>query len=95
MINRLWLTHMAVMNETLNCDGDNTYKLPHMNKDRLDRLGQLPRVLEVSESAMRHLAARAENPPPLPIPVPQPLPPLPPTHPDDEEDPVDVVNGEI
>ena len=35
-LNRLWLTHMSVMNGTLEVNGDNTYKIPHMNKAKME-----------------------------------------------------------
>ena len=34
---KLWTTAQMVMNEILRCGGDNTYKLPHANKDRIIR----------------------------------------------------------
>ena len=39
------------MNQIIECDGGNKYKIPHMNKDRLVRLGQLPVSLAVTEDA--------------------------------------------
>jgi hypothetical protein len=54
-INRMWLTRMQVMNEIIECNGDNTYKLPHMNKDKLERENALPLVVEVTETARNHL----------------------------------------
>ena len=41
-INRMWLTMMTCMNEIIECHGDNTYKIPHLKKDRLTRMNQLP-----------------------------------------------------
>ena len=37
LLNRLWITHMSVMNEIILCNGNNDYKIPHMNKERLER----------------------------------------------------------
>jgi hypothetical protein len=54
-INRIWLTRQQVMNGILDCNGDKTYKIPHMNKEKLEREGTLPMVLEVSESARKYL----------------------------------------
>ena len=34
-LNKIWLTHQTCMNEIIKYDGDNTYKIPHMNKDQL------------------------------------------------------------
>lgn len=50
-INRIWLTLQGVMNEIIKCNGGAHYKLPHMNKDRLERLGLLPETLEVCPEA--------------------------------------------
>ena len=36
-INRIWLSLIMVMNEIIDCHGQNDYVLPHMNKDRLAR----------------------------------------------------------
>ena len=34
---KLWTTAQMVMNEIIRCNGDNTYKLPHANKDKIIR----------------------------------------------------------
>lgn len=47
-LNRMWLTHQAVMNEILEHDGDNDYKLPHLKKSQLERQGRLPIALQMS-----------------------------------------------
>lgn len=47
-LNRMWLTHQAVMNEILECNGDNDYKLPHLKKSQLERQGRLPVTLRLS-----------------------------------------------
>lgn len=36
-LNRIWLTHGAVLNQILENHGSNNYKLPHMYKDSLIR----------------------------------------------------------
>ena len=54
-MNRLWLTRMQCMNEILECHGGNDYKLPHMGKEKLERIGKLPDVLEVTEMARAYL----------------------------------------
>jgi hypothetical protein len=54
-INRLWLTRQQVMNEIIECNGDNTYILPHMNKEKLEREDRLPDAIEVTETARGHL----------------------------------------
>jgi len=50
-INRLWLTHMTVMNEIIKSNGDNDFKIPHMGKERLERLGLLPEVIDTVPEA--------------------------------------------
>jgi hypothetical protein len=50
-LNHLWLTRMQCMNEILKSGGDNIYKIPHMGKQKLERQGNLPRVIQVVEEA--------------------------------------------
>jgi hypothetical protein len=50
-INRIWITYMSCLNEIIDNDGGNDYKIPHMNKRKLEREDRLPRVLSVSENA--------------------------------------------
>mmetsp|Transcript_20119 Transcript_20119/g.43378 ORF Transcript_20119/g.43378 Transcript_20119/m.43378 type:complete len:361 (+) Transcript_20119:486-1568(+) len=54
-LNRVFLTLKAVMNEIVDSHGANEYKLPHMNKERLEREGTLPLTLECSEDIWRHV----------------------------------------
>jgi len=54
-LNRLWVTLQSMMNEIVKCQGDNTFKIPHMNKDKLEREGRLPRKLPVDEQARCYL----------------------------------------
>jgi hypothetical protein len=51
-INRLWVTLQSIYNCILETGGDNNFKIPHMNKDLLEREGTLPRYLKVSKDAM-------------------------------------------
>jgi len=53
-INRIWLTYQTVMNMILERDGDNQYKIPHMNKDKLEREGNLPVSIAVTVDAEEH-----------------------------------------
>jgi hypothetical protein len=46
-LNRVWVTLQSCMNEIIEDKGDNKYKIPHMNKERLERLNQLPVSLAV------------------------------------------------
>jgi len=41
-LNRIWVTLQSCMNEIIDSRGDNQYKIPHMNKEGLERLDQLP-----------------------------------------------------
>lgn len=41
-LNRIWLTHGAVLNAIISIDGGNNYSLPHLKKDQLARNGKLP-----------------------------------------------------
>jgi hypothetical protein len=50
-INRIWLTLQGCMNETINLHGANDYKIPHMQKEALEKQGTLPETLVVTESA--------------------------------------------
>jgi hypothetical protein len=52
-INRLWVTLQLIYNCILEDHGDNKYKLPHMNKAKLEQLRQLPRQLHVDHSALQ------------------------------------------
>ena len=42
---------MMVMNEIIKSNRDNDFKLPHMNKAKLEREGNLPLVLDVVPEA--------------------------------------------
>jgi hypothetical protein len=50
-LNYSFLTLQGCMNEILECHGDNSYKIPHMGKERLERLGTLPTSLEVTQES--------------------------------------------
>ena len=52
-LNKVFLTLQSVLTEILEVKGGNNYKIPHMNKDRLERIGALPNVLEVEERVVR------------------------------------------
>ena len=49
LINRTWLTLQSCLNEIIEKHGGNNYKIPHMSKERLEREGQLPTVLPVTQ----------------------------------------------
>jgi hypothetical protein len=48
-INRIWLSLMGSLNEIIIHHGNNDYKIPHMGKDRLIRLNQLPIAIPVCD----------------------------------------------
>jgi hypothetical protein len=52
LINRVWLSLLCCFNEIIESRGDNDYKLPHIGKARLERLNQLPVLVEVSDEAL-------------------------------------------
>jgi len=54
-INRIWLTYMSMLNEVILAAGCNKCKIPHMNKDKLEREGRLPTALEVNPAARYYL----------------------------------------
>jgi hypothetical protein len=47
----IWLTLQTCMNKIIEEKGDNKYKIPHMNKERLGRLNQLPISFAVTQEA--------------------------------------------
>ena len=49
-INRIWLTMMSCFNQILDSCGGNSYKIPHMDKEKLEREGRLPVALNVSQT---------------------------------------------
>jgi len=54
-INKIWLTLMTCMNRIIDLHGDNHYKIPHIGKDKLQRLGQLPKTIRASDTAYAYL----------------------------------------
>ncbi|KAK9733339.1 hypothetical protein RND81_04G061200, partial [Saponaria officinalis] len=60
-LNYVWLSLMFCMNEILSDKGNNKYKLPHMNKKKLSRLGILPtHVCPNKEVVLERLAELQE-----------------------------------
>ena len=51
--NRIFLTLQACMREVLKQLGGNRYKVPHMRKAVLERLGALPAALECAATVVR------------------------------------------
>jgi hypothetical protein len=54
-LNRMWLTRQACCNKILEHVGNNNYTIPHMNKERMERLGRLPNAIPVSQVALTYL----------------------------------------
>jgi hypothetical protein len=54
-INHMWLTLMTNHDQIIKCNGNNTYKIVHMSKEKLDRQGILPTVIQVSGEARQKL----------------------------------------
>ena len=55
-INWIWLTLQTCLNCIIDNVGDNNYKIPHMNKEKLERENKLPRVLPVTENARYYIS---------------------------------------
>jgi hypothetical protein len=51
-INRLWVTLQSIYNCVLECQGNNNYTLPHMNKELMEREGTLPHNMALSKGAI-------------------------------------------
>ena len=45
-LNKIWLSYRMVLNKVLEHKGNNDYKMPHMNKTKLERTGNLPLSIE-------------------------------------------------
>ncbi|XP_042035157.1 uncharacterized protein LOC121781491 [Salvia splendens] len=54
-LNRVFLSLQACLTEILQCRGGNGYKVPHINKNRLQRTVGLPNQLEVDEDVVREV----------------------------------------
>jgi hypothetical protein len=50
-LNRMWVTLQSIYNCVIETHGCNVYKIPHMNKEKLERENRLPRALLVSRDA--------------------------------------------
>ena len=50
-LNQTWLTLQSVFNQIILCNGDNDYNIKHLSKEKLERAGQLPNVLDVVDEA--------------------------------------------
>ncbi|XP_057798731.1 uncharacterized protein LOC131014673 [Salvia miltiorrhiza] len=48
-INHVFLTLQCCYQEIMKAKGDNNYKIPYMNKERLERIGMLPDAISISQ----------------------------------------------
>ena len=53
-LNRVFTSLQTCMVEVMNNGGSNKYKIPHLNKNRLERLGQLPTRIPVPPQVYEH-----------------------------------------
>ena len=60
-LNRTWLTLQSVFNQIILCNGDNDYDIEHLSKEKLERAGQLPNVLDVVDEASAFDEFRVTN----------------------------------
>ncbi|XP_042044931.1 uncharacterized protein LOC121790904 [Salvia splendens] len=61
-LNNVFLTLQGCLTEILKVQGGNDYKTPHMNKERLTRIGTLPVTLEVEEGVVKAAVAYLQQP---------------------------------
>ena len=54
-LNNTFLTLQMVMEQIIMCDGHNNYKLQHMSKEKLERIGRLPTSITVSEDVLNKI----------------------------------------
>jgi hypothetical protein len=50
-LNRICLSHQSCMDKTVRCAGDNTYDIPHLGKEKLEREGKLPKQIKLTADA--------------------------------------------
>jgi hypothetical protein len=51
-LERIWISHQAVCNEIIQCNGDNDYQMPHIHKcNMVNNNGNLPLSIDVSKEA--------------------------------------------
>ena len=76
---KVWISLQQCMIETLKCDGNNTYKLPHMKKDMLFKRNNLPLTLSVDRNFFEYCVATYVTTAPAQL-APVPLAPPSPLH---------------
>ena len=60
-LNRAFLSLQACLNEIMLCGGGNGYKIPHLGKDRLEQMDQLPVSLQVDPAAQYWVAQLSDS----------------------------------
>jgi hypothetical protein len=72
-VDRIFVTLKSIFDSIIVAHGDNIYQITHMNKDKLERQGALPRELAVTQDAINtiidfnNLQPVDLQPPPLPM----------------------------
>ena len=61
-LNNIFLTLQGCLIEILKVEVGNGYKTPYINKERLSRLGILPKILEVEEHIVKAAVAYLQQP---------------------------------
>ena len=51
-LDSVWLTLQTCMEASMLEEGNNKYKVPHMGKNKLHKVGKLPRNIKVSQEAI-------------------------------------------
>ena len=60
-LNRFFLTLQGCLIEVMKDGGGNRYKIPHMDKDRLEALGMLPKSLTVDRQLYENVMQSLSN----------------------------------
>ena len=60
-LNRVFLTLQGYLIEVMKDGGGNRYKIPHMDKDRLEALGMLPKSLTVDRQLYENVMQSLSN----------------------------------
>ena len=60
-LNRVFLTLQGCYIEVMRANGGNKYKIPHMNKERLEALGVLPKALSCDRGLYERVVESLAN----------------------------------
>lgn len=61
ILNRVFLTLQGCMVEVMKNNGGNKYKIPHMNKERLEAVGMLPKALSCDRQLVERVLQLVSN----------------------------------